>query len=147
MAVGRRFPPPIPTGVTPSPERVWTLLLSLWRYVVNGYSGLPAPHEETHLAGGADPLTTPGTPTTVSLANAAVAADVGDGPSYAYENHSHGIIKRDVRVMAVGVDVGTRNAISFSDAFIVTDNSGSDRVDIEPNGLSPLDLEFLDWTL
>lgn len=43
-------------------------------------------------------------------------------------------VKRDVRVKAAGTDIGTRNALNFVDGatvdFTVTDNGGSDRVDV-----------------
>lgn len=48
--------------------------------------GLPHPHEETHLVGGDDALAAPGAPSSILLGQ---AADTGDGPSYAREDHVH----------------------------------------------------------
>lgn len=45
----RRAPPPVPRGATPPQEHVWTHLLRLWQYVMEGYEGLPAPH--SHVGG------------------------------------------------------------------------------------------------
>jgi hypothetical protein len=80
----RRPPPPVPEGAMPPPLLVWRLLLKLWAYVVNAYSGLPQVHEETHLATGSDPLQRPGLPETLGDQN-----EVGSGPSYSYEDHIH----------------------------------------------------------
>jgi hypothetical protein len=92
MSVGRRQPPPIPTGPPPSVAFVWLKLLELWRWCLQGYIGMPAEHADTHLATGSDPLQTPGTPTAVSLTD----TEAGDGPAYAYEDHKHAL-DSDVR--------------------------------------------------
>jgi hypothetical protein len=84
MAVGRRGAPIKPAGAVPSPAQMWRKFLELWQYVIDAHSGLPAPHEHTHLATGSDPLATPGTPQALGDTNAA-----GSGPSYAYEDHVH----------------------------------------------------------
>lgn len=96
----------------------------------------------------------PGTPSTIQ---AGVAADAGDGPAPALDDHVHKIetaapiglsnsnfegtgaalmrasagIKRDVRIAKAGTDVGTRNRLNLSSNFIVTDDPGSDEVDID----------------
>jgi hypothetical protein len=87
MPVGRRQPPPIPTGAPPAPEFMWAKLLELWRWSMQGYIGLPAPHADTHLATGDDALQAPGVPVGVHLTDAAI----GDGPAYAYEDHQHNL--------------------------------------------------------
>ncbi len=55
----------------------------------------------------------------------------GSGTALARANHTH---KRDVRVALGGVDVSTRNRLNFVDSaqidFQVTDDSGSDEVDV-----------------
>lgn len=38
---GRRTPPPVPMGEPPSIGRIWTLLLDLWKHVVNNHIGVP----------------------------------------------------------------------------------------------------------
>ena len=60
----------------------------------------------------------------VGLGNAAA-----DGTSAAVPHADH-VHKRDVRVKKAGIDVGTRNAINFGANLIVTDNPGSDSVDV-----------------
>lgn len=86
---GRRHPPPVPKL---SQQKSWkagfSLIEDFLRHLLDGFSGLPAPHQETHLAAGDDALQTPGTPTTV---DAGSAASTGDGPSYAYEDHEHAV--------------------------------------------------------
>jgi hypothetical protein len=154
MAAGRRQPPPVPGGAPPPLAHMWKLLLQLWAWAVNSHFGLPAPHADTHIVGGADPLATPGTPDTIGLANAAGTPSAGVGPSYAYEDHDHGDIKRDVRVQKAAADIGTRNALNFIEGAGVTltvaDNGGSDRVDVTVSAapaMDPGDLELLAWLL
>jgi len=85
MATGRRQPPPVPLGSTPRLDVIWTNLLELWKYVLQGsYDGHPAPHSDTHLATGLDPLERPGMPEGLGD-----EPDPGGGPAYAYEDHVH----------------------------------------------------------
>jgi hypothetical protein len=69
-------------------EDVSRILKKLCRHQTAAFDSLPAPHASSHDADGDDPLTTPDAPTTIT-ADATAAA--GDGPSYAYEDHTHGI--------------------------------------------------------
>lgn len=122
---------------------------------IQAYDSLPAPHADSHLQGGADPLDAPATPLTVTVGGSASA---GSGPAYMLENaqlvvsagaalglananangsagtgsrgdHQH---KRDVRVKDVSGDVGTRNALKLlagtAITRTVTDSAGSDLV-------------------
>lgn len=84
MAVGRRYPPAVPRGATPPPMVIWKELLKLWAYVTAEHDGLPAGHSTTHVAGGSDALSIPGTPKNLGDTNT-----VGGGPGYAYEDHIH----------------------------------------------------------
>ncbi len=176
MARGRRHPAVLPhltaiAGRKPTKEsgqrgielwyesvqRALTAQEAFNRNLQDGFSGLPTPHEETHLVGGSDALQTPGQPLTVLVGG---TASIGTGPSYLRENaqlvvgagttlglananangsaftasrgdHQH---KRDVRVKAAGSDVGTRNAIDFvnsgSVTWTVTDDAGGDKVTV-----------------
>jgi hypothetical protein len=80
-----------------------------------------------------------GTPGGLGNANAAGIAE-----TVARADHVH---KRDVRVRAAGVDVGTRNAINFVSGFTVVDDPGGDEVEVTAaggGGLSPLTTIVLD---
>lgn len=154
-----------------SPEKwryfVDTLLPALEKFlnrgVVDGFSGAPTPHQDTHLAEGSDPLQTPDTPTTV---DAGSSADAGEGPSYAYEDHEHAVTtgtaaalgeaeaegsgvalarashihKLATRVAKDGTTIGTRKRINLSagvgGSLTVTDDSTNDEVDIVIGGQS-----------
>ena len=85
---GRRRPPPVPALSTMAVPVAMRKLEEWLRSLSADASGLPPTHEETHLAGGSDALDTPGTPTDVTVN---VAANAGDGASYAYEDHQHGV--------------------------------------------------------
>lgn len=151
--ISRRPPPPCPAISTSPYLQIRGPLHRLLLWCIHNYSGLPAPHQHTHLAGGADALQTPGTPDAIVLANAAGTPNRGTGPSYAYEDHDHGDIKRDVRVKKAGADVGTRNAFNIIEGANMTitmaDNPGSDQVDItfasSGGGGSSADAELLGW--
>ena len=113
MAIGRRQAPPVPGGDTPKPAVMWLHIIRLWRYVGAAYSGHPAPHETTHLAGATDALQTPGAPTTIVPDD---SATVGLGPSYAYEDHGHAI------AAGTPVAIGTANAEGTSSSFARADH-------------------------
>lgn len=90
----------------------------LW--YMNG--GIPAKHGPTHTPfSGIDPLPI-STPLGLANANEAgtVNAFLGGGARF----------KRDVRVQEGGVDKGTRNALNFSSGATVTDNPGTDAIDV-----------------
>lgn len=53
---GRRQPPAVPSLTSKDPYEIGRLLIVLWRYVVNAFTGLPMEHSFTHLSGGSDPL-------------------------------------------------------------------------------------------
>ena len=127
----------------------------------DAYSGLPVPHEETHLVGGADALDTPATPTTV---DAGSIGDIGDGPSFAREDHEHGVTtgtavalgeaeaegsgvalaraahvhKLSIRVAKDGTIIGTRKRLNFSTttavSLSISDDSTNDEIDIVIGG-------------
>ena len=167
MTLSRRSPGPIRDyaallGDKPTKEQLRRVIAELSedirRLKLMGY-GRPAPHAGTHDADGPDPLTTPGTPTTIRPDDAAGA---GDGPSYAYEDHQHAIaagtpsglanansegaatsflrsdagIKRDVRVYGNGSEIATRNALDFVGATVTDLGASTDRVrvDTSPGG-------------
>lgn len=84
---GRRNPPDLPALT----RLDWALakkpIYELLRFLAqDSFDSIPAPHEETHLQGGDDALQTPEDPETLTL-NA--PTDVGEGPSYALEDHVH----------------------------------------------------------
>lgn len=104
MPAGRRHPPPLPhlSALVPrptgpqgkqTPESVGLMYNGLLqalrkqeefnRSMLDGFSGLPAPHADTHLVGKSDPLQTPGVPLTVLAGG---AASIGTGPSFMREN-------------------------------------------------------------
>lgn len=63
-----------------------------------------------------------GSPVGLGNANAA-----GSSSAVPRADHVH---KRDVRVRAAGVDVGTRNAINFVSGAVVVDDPGGDEVEV-----------------
>lgn len=85
---GRRRPPPVPALSKMSMEQGMREIEKWLRALSADADGLPPTHADTHLVGGTDPLATPGTPSTVTVN---VAADAGDGPSFALEDHAHGL--------------------------------------------------------
>ena len=140
----RRRPPAL---IVPSPPRsadhdpetrrwmddVTRLLQKMTRFQYAGVESLPAPHGSQHDYDGNDPLTA-AAPSAITLANTAGTPAAGDGPEWALADHSHGSIKRDVRVAKAGVDVGTRNRLNFIEgtgvAITAADDSVNDEVDI-----------------
>jgi hypothetical protein len=128
------------TGTVPTPGRIgdlwydfvtatWMQATSISPVVfapISGGGGPPAPHAPTHLPNtGTDPLTTA---SAVGLAN---ANGIGVADSFARSDHLH---KRDVRVAANGLDVGTRNRLNFvtGDVTIVlTDDVPGDEIDLQ----------------
>lgn len=166
--VHQRRPPPPPPHLAAVPTKgavTWEVLQPILAKLepfllqagLDAFSGLPAPHEETHLVGGADELAEPGTPTTVDAGSTATA---GLGPSFAREDHEHAVTtgtpvdlgealaegsgaplarashvhKLLTRIAKAGSTTGTRKAVNFIDGSGITvtcaDNSGSDRVDV-----------------
>lgn len=98
MARGRRHPPSIPNLVAmirdPGPNVPMPVFVSSVKDAlrkvqealvaqVDGFSGLPAAHAESHLVGGEDALQAPGTPRTVTVGG---AASRGSGPSFMRED-------------------------------------------------------------
>lgn len=81
-----------PTDLTSLAGKPWNLVAGPVERAIRGlmalYDSIPSQHEETHLQGGSDALQAPGTPTNVQLN---VASDAGVGPSYALEDHIHGL--------------------------------------------------------
>jgi len=160
----RRPPSPVPhlTTIPTQGPATWDRLRPIFAKLEafldrlqDGYSGLPAPHEETHLVGGDDALDEPGTPTTV---DAGSTADIGDGPSFAREDHEHAVTtgsavslgeanaegsgvalaraahvhKLSTRVSLNGIVIGTRKRINIvvapGSSVTVTDDSANDQV-------------------
>lgn len=133
MARGRRNPPNLP-GITSQPwEQARRSVFENLEYAREAYDGLPAPHADTHLPSGPDPLETEA-PNTLALGNVTGPAAVGDSEAFARADHDHGPIKRDVRVKKAGADVATRNAVNFIDgtgvAITVADDAVNDEVDV-----------------
>lgn len=157
-------PPHLAALKGPFSEQQWQKLISMLgkledflKHMQDGYSGLPAPHQETHLVGGDDELAEPEDPTTI---DAGSAADPGDGPSFAREDHEHAVTtgtavalgeaeaegsgvalaraahvhKLAVRVAKNGVVVGTRKRLNFlvgsGGSITIDDDSSTDEVDI-----------------
>ena len=128
------------TGTVPTPGRIgdlwydfvtatWMQATSISPVVfapLSGGGGPPAPHAPTHLpTSGTDPLTTA---IAVGLAN---ANGIGVADSFSRSDHLH---KRDVRVAANGLDVGTRNRLNFvtGDVTIVLlDDVPGDEIDLQ----------------
>lgn len=170
--VHQRRPPPPPTHISAVPTRgpvTWEVLQPLFTHLekfllqagLDAFSGLPAPHQETHLVGGADELAEPGDPTTV---DAGSTADPGLGPSFAREDHEHAVTtgaaislgeanaegsgvalaraghvhRLDVRVAKDGITIGTRKRINFvsgsGGALTVADDSTNDEIDVTIGG-------------
>lgn len=171
MADDRRHPPPVPAlaallqGISATSSEVLRtsivralgVLEDYLRHLRDGFSGAPAPHAETHIRTGSDPLQAPSTPTTV---DAGSATSAGDGPAYAYDDHEHGVTTGTpvalgeslaegsgaalarashvhalaVRVAKEGSTVGTRKRINFIEgagaSLTVTDDAGGDEVDV-----------------
>jgi hypothetical protein len=166
MAQRRPPPPPPHLATTPTQgQATWEVLHPMLAKLedflkqagLDAFSGLPVPHEETHLVDGADPLQTPSDPTTV---DAGSTADIGDGPSFAREDHEHAVTtgsavslgeanaegsgvalarashvhRLDTRVAKNGTTIGTRKRINLIEGagatITVSDDSAADEVDI-----------------
>jgi hypothetical protein len=85
----RRYPPEVPELSGMTWENARRPIHALLKWVAQFlYNSLPAPHEATHLAGGSDALQTPAAPPSDDVNQ---SSSVGTGPSYAYENHRHGV--------------------------------------------------------
>jgi hypothetical protein len=123
MARSRRKPPTLSDISAASWNSCRRTVHDALKYLVQfSFDSLPAPHQETHLAGGSDALQTPGTPTTL---DPNLGAAVGSGPSYAYEDHRHAI---DLKLTTKG-DLLTRTAAGYgrlpvgADDFVLTADS------------------------
>lgn len=112
--------PQLPPKVDPQSDLgiLWRSVLDLiprlsttWEYQRQAYDSIPAPHGSTHDADGDDPLTTPGTPTTISPDDTAAA---GDGPAYAYEDHVHAITAAAPGTIAPDDTASEGSATSFA---------------------------------
>lgn len=78
--------------------------------------------EASWMAADVQPVMLTGVPAGLGNANAEGSSTRG-----ARLDHVH---KRDARVKQAGSDIGIRNAVNFSSDFTVTDNPGSDSVDV-----------------
>jgi acetylornithine deacetylase/succinyl-diaminopimelate desuccinylase-like protein len=72
--------------------------------------------------------------TTAAAVGLANANAEGTANSFSRSDHLH---KRDVRVAAAGVDVGTRNRLNFiagtNTSIVVADDAGNDEIDVQVN--------------
>lgn len=87
---GRRHTSPVPRLTQIPWEKAGVPLEDFLRHLRDGFSGAPTPHEETHLVGGSDALTTPTSSSIILLGDASA---VGGGPSFAREDHDHGTVQ------------------------------------------------------
>lgn len=156
--LSHRLPPPLPERETWDTEESKTLLWRFLKWAARHSVGIPGgflSRDPSTIQAGVDP--DPGTreegwAASDHVHDAETAAPAGlsnsntEGSGSALLRADAGI-KRDVRVEKVGVDVGTRNALNFSADFTVTDNPGSDRVDVALAGSSggSEDAELLAW--
>ena len=126
---GRRRPPPVPALSKMSVETGMREIEKWLRALSADASGLPPTHEETHLVGGTDSLEAPGTPSTVTVN---VAADAGDGPSFAREDHQHAV---DLGLTAKG-DLLSRTSSAYARLPVgVTDGQALIVASAETTGL------------
>lgn len=152
--MARRHPPSIVRfgnlGFTPTQQ---AKLEELSRAVYDGFDGDVKPHAGTHLQTGLDPLRRGAAPPSVRVGGTASA---GTGPEYMLSNaqlivpagvpvaigtanaegvaetgvRSDHVHQRNVEVQSGGVLVGIERLINFASGATVTDNPGSNRVDV-----------------
>lgn len=108
MPTDRRNLPPAPQIVGRQPEEYGPELQEFLEAILDSEDdGLGTPHGFTHSAGQGDPLDTPAAPVD-TVVNAATA--LGDGPAYAFEDHSHEL---DLGLTTKG-DLLVRTATGYS---------------------------------
>lgn len=90
-------------------DDVNAILAKMGRHHVAAYDSLPAPHQETHLVGGSDEFDEPAAPTTITPD---ATADIGDGPSYAREDHTHAIATATASALVAGTAASTEGTSS-----------------------------------
>jgi len=78
--MSRRPPPPVPNLLIMQEPHRWRALVDFLRHLMDGYSGEPGAHGNTHLVGGSDAFVNPDVPLTVSFDVADAAR--GEGPTY-----------------------------------------------------------------
>lgn len=83
---GRRHTSPVPRLTQIPWEKAGVPLEDFLKHLRDGFSGMPTPHELTHLVTGNDALQTPGAPDAILLGE---TGSIGLGPSFAREDHQH----------------------------------------------------------